>query len=243
MKKNKTALVFFAFIFVLGSLALCIKVVDFKTEQLKAENEIDWSECSDEVKLEIGNHFFAFPRARTYPDVKFYLTDHSGKYPCNEILKTKSVAFRPDAFLGRNPGLLRISLYASAKQKDGYTHWEVERKLKEQGLSLKDLPIQDGFYSFEYSKNQFLLISADPQFTSFRNNPVTLYCVVRSKDEQYLECSLFRYFQNGIDVSALNIATNIYPLSEMRKFHHQLADAANRFLTHTPVSNNFKEKN
>ena len=185
--------------------------------------DIDWSKCSKTVNVEVGGYYFALPRRSAKNKSTMHLGGRTGLYPCNKIIEIPYFLYRPEMFFGKEGDLLEINISASEGQiSDNYTKWKVEEKLKGKGLKLVDLPIESGFYKLEYSGNQFLMISADPNFISHLGNPFTVRCNMVPWSRPNYECGFFQKYKNGLLIGASGLRTNRYPLSEMKEFSKRL---------------------
>lgn len=196
------------------------------------ENETNWSQCSDTIKIEVGGVVFGIPR-----NSGNIILEHSRiKVPCDDIERVSNFSYSPREFLGitaPDTYLMRFAAWElNEESRDVYTKFKINEKLKEAGVKLKDLPVEHGFYRFNGITETYY-ISPDPKLETYFGNPFTFVCRGDHFMESEMRCTMSQEW-NGILISAGHLRTDIFPTSKAMKIYNQLAEYAESLTIRLP---------
>ncbi len=213
---------------------------DEKVDQLSTENSAVQArkDCPDVMKYQVGDYVFGLPRNSG----KFLANSNNTRLPilCDEVQTATYLNYRPYQFFDHNGyqdknAILSFDIIDNNASggSDTYTHMRVDEKLKKLGLELTDFPIQDGFYKFEFSGNQFLFIADKGEVKTKLGNPLTFYCIPNPYNSSILRCSTSFPWKENISISARYISVKTFPVSSWPNLYLQLQEFAQNLLIKT----------
>jgi hypothetical protein len=148
--------------------------------------------CEYPTKIRIDKYLFEIPK---FSGSRF-TPEHIEPHVCGQILDDTGFTFRPTSFFtykennpypGTGSYVTQIIIRKRNPNdpiQDNFLRGEIEKKLKEQGKSLKDLPAKNGFYEFEYKPRHYYYMAVNKDLKTPLGNPVVIACTKHLKSDQ-----------------------------------------------------------
>ena len=181
-------------------------------------------ECSDTIQIKVGEKLFEIPR-----NSGSIIIDFSKNLPCDGYIETDNFIYRPYKFMGHDDFeerqfIVSISIYYDDNKgkyeiNDTFKKSNLFQKLEKQNLSLENLPVDDNFYKFENGPKQYLFVTADKNFMTPLDNPITFGCMELFSDPQNYTCGTTETWNNSYRIGIGSFTTKTFPISQWKELH------------------------
>lgn len=198
----------------------------------RPEQEKPWAiDACPPMRVKMGSHVFAFKHPRGNGLLNFdYVDPELQGWQCQEAgdepveirqFSWSSASFPPyseQPRIDNEPFFAELrGVYHGQLVPDRFT--AVQEELTKARKKLTDLPIEDGFYTFEYKPNQYSFISADPTFVTPLGNPVVFSCSHPHPKDPRLRCGTGGYWKDNISIGITGLSTTYFPKTEWKNVY------------------------
>ncbi len=179
--------------------------------------------CELPTKIKIDKYLFEIPK---FSGSRF-TPNHSELHACGDILDDTGLTYRPTSFFtykennpfrGTGGYVTNIRLQMRNPDdpiQDNYLRGEIEKKLNDQSKALKDLPLKNGFYEFEYKPRNYYYIPADKKLKTPLGNLAVIACTKYLRSDQtrvppyFIKCGISYDLNDDLTVSVGGWSPNI----------------------------------
>lgn len=187
--------------------------------------------CEYPTKIRIDKYLFEIPKFSGHRSTP----NHHQPHICGKVLDDTEFLYSPTSFFTYKednpfPGTgsyvtnIRIRMRNPHDPiQDNYLRGEIEKKLKNKGKTLNDLPLKNGFYEFESKPRHYYYIPADKRLKTPLGNPAIIACTKHLRSDRtkvppyFIKCGMSYDLNDDLTADVSGWSPNIIKPEDWEK--------------------------